>query len=809
VDATRFEAIIVDSSGWSVAAAGLEEALRARCDDLRAAGMVVHDVDSGDAAAIAEIAASLAARGITGRLIAVVGDKLAGHGDVPELRRAVHTPTPDDDAGFDSLIRLLDHQLSLRADRRVPAIDDDPSWVVPLPTDPVMDRVSEALGTLANGWVGVRGRREDRQPATVSPMLVSGVYTDADGQPRLLAAPDWTTLTVDVSTDGSQLLDLRSGLLLRRGRVLRTLRLVSAARLDAMGLRAEGRASTLGHPAALAPGDSSTPIEVCTAPKIQAARARSSDGGGITVAVQDHENIVGKLRVIERLATVAADQRSVPDWDRVTNQLDDLVATGFDRLLADHREAWAQRWANARVDIEGSPGDELAARFAVFHLLGSTPGEGEAAVGARGLSGPAYGGHVFWDADVFVLPALAAIHPAAARAMLEYRIGRLPAARRAAQAVGLAGARFPWESAATGRDVTPRRVMGTGGEVIPIHTGEWEEHIVADVAWAASEYVSWTGQPEFLHGPGADLVLDTARYWASRVTTEGDGRGHIRGVIGPDEYHEDVDDNAFTNVMARWNLRRGADLADDKGLASEAAGWRQIAASLFDGWDAERQLYEQFAGYWSLEPLLIDQVAVPPVAADVLLGDARVRGSQLIKQADVLMVHHLVPEEVEPGSLRPNLSFYEARTAHGSSLSPAIHAALLARCGEPDRALVPFRMAARLDLDDLTGTTSGGLHLATMGGLWQALAYGFCGLRPGRDLLNIDPQLPSEWSALALHLLFHDAPVRIRAEHDRVVIDCTCPLTVRIGAGRPQSCRPPGHTFATGDGHRHPQRTTP
>ena len=194
MDATRFEAIIFDSSGWGVAAAGLEEALRARCDDLRAAGMAVHDVDSGDAGAIAEIAASLAAKGITGRLIAVVGDKLAATVDVPELRRAVHTPTPDDDAGYDSLIRLLDHQLALRADRRVPAIDDDPSWVVPLPADPVMDRVSEALGTLANGSVGVRGRREDRQPAAVSPMLVSGVYTDADGQPRLLAAPDWTAL---------------------------------------------------------------------------------------------------------------------------------------------------------------------------------------------------------------------------------------------------------------------------------------------------------------------------------------------------------------------------------------------------------------------------------------------------------------------------------------------------------------------------------------------------------------------------------------------------------------------------------------
>jgi trehalose/maltose hydrolase-like predicted phosphorylase len=276
-------------------------------------------------------------------------------------------------------------------------------------------------------------------------------------------------------------------------------------------------------------------------------------------------------------------------------------------------------------------------------------------------------------------------------------------------------------------------------------------------------------------------------------------------VIGPDEYHEDVDDNAFTNVMARWNLRRGADLADELGLAPEAADWRQIAAKLIDGWDAETRLYEQFADYWSLEPLLADEVAVPPFAADALLGGARVRRSQLIKQADVLMLHHLVPEEVEPGSLRPNLSFYDPRTTHGSSLSPATHAALLARCGEPDRALLPFRMAARLDLDDLSGTTAGGLHLATMGGLWQSLAYGFCGLRPGRDFLDIDPRLPSDWSALTLHLVFHGAPVRIRAEHDRVVVDCTAPLTVRIGSGRPRLCRAPGRAFATDDGRGHRQ----
>jgi trehalose/maltose hydrolase-like predicted phosphorylase len=154
-----------------------------------------------------------------------------------------------------------------------------------------------------------------------------------------------------------------------------------------------------------------------------------------------------------------------------------------------------------------------------------------------------------------------------------------------------------------------------------------------------------------------------------------------------------------------------------------------------------------------------------------------------------------------------NLAFYEPRTAHGSSLSPAIHAALLARAGEPDRALVTFRLAARLDLDDLTGTTAGGLHLATMGGLWQALAWGFCGLRPGGDVLHIDPRLPSEWSALSLQLVFRGEPVGIRAEHDRVVIDCAMPLIVRIGGADPQSCRPPGQTYTIIDRRGRKRRT--
>jgi trehalose/maltose hydrolase-like predicted phosphorylase len=248
-------------------------------------------------------------------------------------------------------------------------------------------------------------------------------------------------------------------------------------------------------------------------------------------------------------------------------------------------------------------------------------------------------------------------------------------------------------------------------------------------------------------------------------------------VIGPDEYHEPVDDNAFTNVMARWNLRRAAALSENDG---EREQWLHLADALVDGYDEMSGLYEQFAGFFELEPLVIADIAPRrPIAADLLLGHDRTLQAQVLKQADVLMLHHLVPGEVAPGSLLPNLDFYEPRTAHGSSLSPAVHASLLARAGRFREALAVLRIAARMDLDDLTGSSAGGLHLATMGGLWQALAFGFAGVRPRGDVLFVDPRLPREWSALQLRLRFRGNPLCLRIERTGVSIEAPHALALR------------------------------
>jgi trehalose/maltose hydrolase-like predicted phosphorylase len=212
----------------------------------------------------------------------------------------------------------------------------------------------------------------------------------------------------------------------------------------------------------------------------------------------------------------------------------------------------------------------------------------------------------------------------------------------------------------------------------------------------------------------------------------------------------------------------------------EARDWVALADALVDGYDPATGRYEQFAGYFGLEPLRVRDFATPPVAADVLLGPKRVAAAQVIKQPDVLMLHHLVPDEVAPGSLDANLDYYEPRTAHGSSLSPAITAALLARAGRSEPALDVLRTALTLDLDDRTGTTAAGLHLATLGGVWQALLFGFAGARVRGECLHLDPRLPAAWPEFEIRFLALGRHIRLRVDAERAHLWSDGPVRVQL-----------------------------
>jgi trehalose/maltose hydrolase-like predicted phosphorylase len=629
------------------------------------------------------------------------------------------------------VLAALTDQCHRRVRAEPPANDAPPLWRVDVDGyDPEFEPVHETLLTLADGRLGTRGSPLVGRAAADPTVLYSGAYRSTGPATELAPLPHWARLATDVECPPPRrrTLDLRAGLLFEDGPVL-SVRLSSLDQPGTVAVRLTGDPDLL-------PAEGTT-VSDATGTRLTAAWTDRRRGDGVDRVGAYHPG---------RAAATAALRRA--------------ESAGFDRLLRAHREAWARRWAAADIEVDGDDDLQQAVRFTLFHLMGSVADEGEVGLGARGLSGPAYRGHVFWDSDVFVLPFLAATHPAAARAMLEYRVRRLDAARELARRYGRAGARFPWESAERGDDVTPTSMHLPNGELLRIRTGEQEEHIVADVAWAAVRYVEWTGDTAFAAGPGRDLLVGTARYWASRARLDPGGRAHIYGVVGPDEYHQPVDDNAFTNVMARWNLRRAAEL---EGVpADERDSWRSIADALVDGYDPTSRLYEQFAGFYGLEPIMIADISPRrPIAADLLLGTGRTRRAQVLKQMDVLMLHHLVPEEVQPDSLQPNLDYYEPRTAHGSSLSPAVQASLLARAGRPEEALRWLHLAARLDLDDVTGSTAGGLHVATMGGLWQALVFGFAGVRAERGRLVVDPRLPASWRALRLNLRFHDRLLRM------------------------------------------------
>jgi trehalose/maltose hydrolase-like predicted phosphorylase len=429
-------------------------------------------------------------------------------------------------------------------------------------------------------------------------------------------------------------------------------------------------------------------------------------------------------------------------------------------------------------------------RFAIYHLnSAANPADERVSIGARALTGDAYLGHVFWDTEIYVLPFYIATWPEAARALLMYRYHTLAGARAKATRMGWRGAMYAWESTDTGEETTPERLIGPNGVLIQVLCGTQEQHITADVAYAVWQYWEATGDDAFMLAAGAEILLETARFWASRALPEADGRRHIRGVIGPDEYHENIDDSVYTNVMARWNIRRGIDIAallrdrwpdrwaelakqlrlDD----AELAQWTEAAETLFTGLVTEGGLYEQFAGFFALEEVDLSQYAERTVPLDVILGRERTQRSQVVKQADVVALLALLPEEFDTRDRLANFRFYERRCGHGSSLSRGMHALVATRLGEMDLAARYFQETAATDLADTSNGSAGGIHIAALGGLWQAALFGFGGLSLRAEALSLDPRLPPTWPRLGFHTHWRSRLVRIGIDQAADEIEVT------------------------------------
>jgi len=374
-----------------------------------------------------------------------------------------------------------------------------------------------------------------------------------------------------------------------------------------------------------------------------------------------------------------------------------------------------------------------------------------------------------------MLPFFLFTRPRTARNLLEYRSHTLDGARQLARDTGTGGARYPWESADSGQEECP---VQTPDGANRFWTRDQEIHVSADVAYGILTYREATGDDSVLVDFGAEILFETSRFWVDRVDRdEVTGRFVLRTVMGPDDFHSHVDNNAFTNHLARWHLHRAADVFDELaahrptalaeivtriGLgAEEPVRWRQVATGLAEPRVVDGVI-EQFDGYFARRDVPItewDANDMPRYPAGY--HHFNCEDTMLLKQPDVVMLMHMLPGEFDRALKLANFEFYEQRTLHKSSLSPAIHAIMGIEVGDARRAVQYFRRSAFVDLHDNQGNTRDGMHIASAGGTWQIVVNGFGGFRVIDGQMHFDPWLPDGWQQIRFRLYWHGSPVDV------------------------------------------------
>jgi kojibiose phosphorylase len=769
--------------------------------------------------------------------------------------------------GPPQFLRLLDAQIAMHRGGAPPMGELTPSrdeWLLQQGgLDLAREHEVESILALGNGHAGVRASLAEGTGFSASATFLAGVFDErARGDGMALAhLPDWTRIRVSIDgnwvrPDDGGLVEHRRYLDLRQGILFRTLRHRDSAgrmtRIEEMRLVSLFDRHELVQCITLVPENYGARLRFTAAidcsgdvglTSLSEPRGRAPEGVLVVEMRTRATGIVVAMGSLNRLeldgARVAAKQTSIADHDLAQEwELDAPISASirFDRRVhvyssrdvahpagvvrerlgrADHESthevirrhtgAWEQRWQLGEVEVEGEESARKALRFAVYHLAAAAnPDDELVSIGARALTGDAYRGHVFWDVEAFMLPFYIHSNPRAARALLMFRYNTLTEARAKARALGYRGALYPWEAAWQGKEATPSAVRGPGGEVIPIVNAEQEHHVNAAIAYGVWQYWHATGDDAFLLDAGAELLFETARFWASRCVRLPDGLLHLRGVMGPDEYHEGVDDNAYTNALASWNIARACDAwrflqerFPDRCTASggfevsqaDVDGWQEIARKMYRGFDRETNLFEQFQGYFDLEDIDLGALGPRTAPVDVLLGRERIRRSKIIKQADVLMLIHMLWDELPEEVRLANFRYYEARTAHGSSLSPPIHAVLAARLGQSALAEKYFQQTAEIDLSNNMSNAAGGVHAAALGGLWQAAVFGFGGMRARHDHVAFSPHLPNGWRSLLFRVAWRGSGLEVRMTRDaveaKVVTKATGAVWIAIEGHRP------------------------
>ncbi|MGY1552023.1 glycoside hydrolase family 65 protein [Microbacterium sp. A588] len=485
--------------------------------------------------------------------------------------------------------------------------------------------------------------------------------------------------------------------------------------------------------------------------------------------------------------------------DRCRRSLDRAAIEGVDEQYRKQTEWLTGFWDRSDVRIEGHEDLQQATRWCLFQLAQASARADGTGVPAKGLTGSGYSGHYFWDTEIYVLPFLTYTTPQWARNALRARVLMLPAARRRASQLNEAGALFPWRTI-NGEEASAYYAAGTA-----------QYHINADINFALGKYVRATGDDDFLHREGADVAVETARLWAtlgfwrtSNGASTGVGRHpetdtfHIHGVTGPDEYTTVVNDNLFTNVMARHNLRYAArvvrEIAEDDPAAYEALvervglgegepdAWDQAAEAINIPYSERLGIHPQDAMF--LEREIWDLEHTPKEQHPLLLHfhPLVIYRFQVLKQADVVLALFLQGNHFTAEEKLADFQYYDPLTTGDSTLSAVVQAILAAEVGYQDLALEYFQQSLFVDLGDLHHNSSDGVHVASAGGVWTALVCGFGGMRDHAGELSFDPRLPAEWPSLSYPLQWQGTTldVTLTREELRVAVRDGDPVSFTV-----------------------------
>jgi alpha,alpha-trehalose phosphorylase len=467
------------------------------------------------------------------------------------------------------------------------------------------------------------------------------------------------------------------------------------------------------------------------------------------------------LRIVKFLAYGWSSQRTrAALHDQVVAALAGARLSGWDGLLAEQRAYLDEFWAGADVELEGDAEVQQAVRFGLFHILQAGARGEQRPIPSKGLTGPGYDGHTFWDTETFVLPVLTYTKPEAAASALTWRKLTMPVAEERARELGLDGAAFPW------RTIRGRESSGYW----PASTAAF--HINADIADAVVRYLDATQDEQFEREVGLDLLVSTARLWRSLGHHDRDGRFRIDGVTGPDEYSAIADNNIYTNLMAQQNMRAAAvvatrhpDLATARGVTTEeAASWRDAADAVVIPYDHDLGVHpqsERFTDHapWDFASTGLDQY---PLLLSFPYFD--LYRKQVVKQPDLVLAMQLRGDAFTPEEMERNFRYYEAITVRDSSLSACTQSVIAAELGFLELAYDYLAEAALMDLEDRNNNTRDGLHMASLAGAWTALVEGFGGMRARDGRLAFAPRLPSGIGRLSFRLRYRGSLVQVETD---------------------------------------------